>query len=83
MAFPRVNMASYQFYVLGGRDHVLQFLYSRRGSASRMDFVSTASGVDPNRRPDILIIGMVFLISSSLLGAVNFIATVIQLRALE
>ena len=85
MAFPRVNMASYQFYFLGGVIMFASFFIP--GGAARSGWTSyspTATLADPSRLfngQTFWIIGMVFLINSSLLGAVNFIATIIQLRA--
>jgi cytochrome c oxidase subunit 1 len=81
MAFPRVNMASYQAYVLGGVIMFASFFIP--GGAAQAGWTSyppLAEAV-PTDGQTFWIIGMVFLITSSLLGAVNFIATVIQLRA--
>jgi cytochrome c oxidase subunit 1 len=81
MAFPRVNMASYQFYVLGGV--VMFFSFFIPGGAAQAGWTSyppLAIAV-PTAGQTFWLIGMVLLITSSLLGAVNFIATVIQLRA--
>src|SRR5579859_4104943 len=81
MAFPRVNMASYQFYVLGGV--VMFFSFFIPGGAAQAGWTSypPLAEVIPTDGQTFWILGMVLLISSSLLGAVNFIATVIQLRA--
>ncbi len=84
MAFPRVNMASYQAYFLGGV--VMFFSFFIPGGAAKSGWTSyspLATVVDPHHPngQTFWIIGMVFLITSSLLGAVNFIATIIQLRA--
>jgi cytochrome c oxidase subunit 1 len=81
MAFPRVNMASYQFYVLGGV--IMFFSFFIPGGAAQAGWTSyppLAISI-PTDGQTFWIVGMVFLITSSLLGAVNFIATVIQLRA--
>src|SRR6516164_5418787 len=81
MAFPRVNMASYQFYVLGGV--IMFFSFFIKGGAAQAGWTSyppLAISI-PTDGQTFWIVGMVFLITSSLLGAVNFIATVIQLRA--
>ena len=80
MAFPRVNMASYQAYVIGGVIMFASFFIP--GGAAQAGWTSyppLAIAV-PTDGQTFWIIGMVFLITSSLLGAVNFIATVIQLR---
>ena len=81
MAFPRVNMASYQFYVLGGV--VMFFSFFIPGGAAQAGWTSypPLAVAVPTEGQTFWIVGMVLLISSSLLGAVNFIATVIQLRA--
>ncbi|HEV2209669.1 MAG TPA: cbb3-type cytochrome c oxidase subunit I [Verrucomicrobiae bacterium] len=81
MAFPRVNMASYQFYVLGGV--IMFFSFFIPGGPAQAGWTSypPLAEVIPTDGQTFWIIGMVCLISSSLLGAVNFIATVIQLRA--
>jgi len=81
MAFPRVNMASYQFYVIGGIVMFASFFIP--GGAAQSGWTSyspLATTVDTHGQA-FWLVGMVFLITSSLLGAVNFIATIIQLRA--
>lgn len=81
MAFPRVNMASYQCYVLGGV--VMFFSFFIPGGAAQAGWTSypPLAVAVPTDGQTFWLIGMVLLITSSLLGAVNFIATVIQLRA--
>ncbi len=85
MAFPRVNMASYQAYFRGGV--VMFFSFFIPGGAAKSGWTSyspLATLADLGHHPNgqtFWIIGMVLLITSSLLGAVNFIATIIQLRA--
>src|SRR5688572_17755775 len=84
MAFPRVNMVSYQSYFIGGVIMFASFFIP--GGAARSGWTSY-SPLATLAHPELVngqtfwIIGMVFLITSSLLGAVNFIATIIQLRA--
>jgi cytochrome c oxidase subunit 1 len=81
MAFPRVNMASYQSYVVGGIIMVVSFFIP--GGAAQAGWTSyspLATSIATNGQT-FWLVGMVFLITSSLLGAVNFIATIIQLRA--
>src|SRR5437016_2795699 len=85
MAFPRINMASYQAYFLGGV--VMFFSFFIPGGAAMSGWTSyspLATLADMGHHPNgqtFWILGMVLLITSSLLGAVNFIATIIQLRA--
>ncbi|HWC59949.1 MAG TPA: cbb3-type cytochrome c oxidase subunit I, partial [Verrucomicrobiae bacterium] len=81
MAFPRVNMASYQSYVVGGIIMLVSFFIP--GGAAQAGWTSyspLATSIATNGQT-FWLIGMIFLITSSLLGAVNFIATIIQLRA--
>ena len=81
MCFPRVNMASYQSYVIGGIIMVVSFFIP--GGAAQAGWTSyspLATSIATNGQT-FWLIGMIFLITSSLLGAVNFIATIIQLRA--
>jgi cytochrome c oxidase subunit 1 len=81
MAFPRINMVSYQCYALGGVVMLVSFLVP--GGAAQAGWTSyspLATSVATDGQTYWLV-GMVLLITSSLLGAVNFIATIIQLRA--
>lgn len=81
MAFPRLNMASYHVFLLGGIVMFASFFIP--GSAAQAGWTSyspLATTIATNGQAYWLV-GMVLLITSSLLGAVNFIATIIQLRA--
>jgi cytochrome c oxidase subunit I len=79
MAFPRINMASYQLFVLGGLVMLVSFFLP--GGAAQSGWTSYAPLSDINPGQTAWIIGMVLIITSSLLGALNFITTTIQLRA--
>src|SRR5881296_3658268 len=85
MAFPRVNMASFDCYFMGGVVMFASFFIP--GGAAKSGWTSyspLATLADLGHHPNgqtFWILGMVLLITSSLLGAVNFIATFIQLRA--
>ncbi len=85
MAFPRINMVSYQCYFLGGVVMLASFFIP--GGAAKSGWTSyspLATVTDMAMRPNgqtFWLLGMVLLITSSLLGAVNFITTIIQLRA--
>ena len=81
MAFPRVNMASYQCFAVGGVVMFVSFFIPGGAAQAGWTSYSPLATVIPTQGQTFWIIGMVFLITSSLLGAVNFIATVIQLRA--
>jgi cytochrome c oxidase subunit 1 len=81
MAFPRVNMASYQAYVIGGLIMFVSFFIPGGPAQAGWTSYSPLATTIVTDGQTFWIIGMVFLITSSLLGAVNFIATIIQLRA--
>ncbi len=87
MAFPKLNAASYWSYLLGGL--VMLYSFFVPGGAAKSGWTSyspLASVTDqqPNMwltGQSLWLIGMILLITSSLLGSVNFITTIIQLRA--
>lgn len=84
MAFPRLNMASYHLFFWGGAVMLSSFFIP--GGAAKSGWTSyspLATMADSNfiNGQTLWLVGMVLLITSSLLGAVNFIATIIQLRA--
>jgi cytochrome c oxidase subunit 1 len=85
MAFPRVNMVSYQAYFLGGVIMFASFFIpggaAKSGWTSYSPIATLADLAHPWNGQTFWILGMVCLINSSLLGAINFIATIIQLRA--
>ena len=81
MAFPRINMASYQAYVIGGIIMFVSFFVPGGPAQAGWTSYSPLATSIPTDGQTFWIIGMVFLITSSLLGSVNFIATIIQLRA--
>ncbi len=81
MAFPRLNMTSYWLYLAGGLVMLASFLVP--GGAANNGWTSYAplSDLAPGQGQTLWLIGMALLINSSLLGALNFIATIVQLRA--
>jgi cytochrome c oxidase subunit 1 len=81
MCFPRVNMASFHAYFLGGVVMVVSFFIPGGAAQAGWTSYSPLATTIPTDGQAFWLIGMVLLITSSLLGAVNFIATIIQLRA--
>ena len=81
MAFPRLNMASYQVYFLGGVIMLTSFFIPGGAAQAGWTSYSPLAATIPTDGQTFWLVGMVFLITSSLLGAANFIATIIQLRA--
>ena len=81
MAFPRLNMASFQAYVIGGVIMLASFFIPGGAAQAGWTSYSPLATAIPTDGQTFWIIGMVFIITSSLLSAVNFIATIIQMRA--
>jgi len=79
MAFPKLNMASYWVYFLGGVVMLASFFLP--GGAAQSGWTSYPPLADIAPGQTAWLLGMVFLITSSLLGSINFITTIIQLRA--
>ena len=80
MAFPKLNMASYWSFFAGGVIMFASFFVP--GGAANSGWTSYAPlSVIATTGQTLWLIGMIFLITSSLLGSVNFIVTTIQLRA--
>jgi cytochrome c oxidase subunit 1 len=80
MAFPKLNMASYWFYFTGGIVMLGSFFLPEGAAQSGWtSYPPLANIASPGQT--FWLLGMVFLITSSLLGSVNFIVTIAQLRA--
>ena len=80
MAFPKLNMASYWVYFVGGIIMIISFFLP--GGAANSGWTSYPPLADiATTGQTYWLIGMVFLITSSLLGSMNIIVTIIQLRA--
>ncbi|GJQ20966.1 MAG: cytochrome c oxidase subunit 1 [Bacteroidia bacterium] len=80
MAFPKLNMMSYWSYFVGGLVMLTSFFVP--GGAANSGWTSYPPLADiATTGQTVWLFGMVFLITSSLLGSVNFIVTIVQLRA--
>ena len=87
MTFPRINMVSYWAFFVGGVVMISSFFLpggaASAGWTSYPPLADLTSGGFAQRflsGQTLWILGMVCLITSSLLGAVNFITTIFQLR---
>src|SRR5206468_10630615 len=91
MTFPKVNAASFWAFAVGGVIMLISFFVP--GGAAKSGWTSytplaAIADSGPGQIPvfngqTLWLIGFILLITSSLLGAVNFITTIIQLRAKE
>ena len=80
MAFPKLNMMSYWFYFLGGVTMFASFFLPEGAAQSGWTSYPPLADIATTGQT-MWLFGMVLLITSSLLGAVNFITTIVQLRA--
>ncbi len=80
MAFPKLNMASYWLYFIGGVIMLFSFFLPGGAASSGWTAYAPLSVIAPIGQT-FWLIGMSFLIQSSLLGSVNIIVTIFQLRA--
>jgi len=81
MAFPKLNMMSYWVYFLGGMTMLASFFIPGGAAQSGWTSYPPLSVVVATNGQVYWLVGMIFLITSSLLGSVNFIVTIVQLRA--
>ena len=89
MTFPKVNAASFWAFWVGGLVMLTSFFVPGGAAKSGWtSYVPLAAIADKGEAYNpifngqtLWLIGFIFLITSSLLGAVNFITTIIQLRA--
>lgn len=80
MAFPKLNMMSYWTFLVGGI--VMFYSFFVPGGAPQSGWTSYAPlSVIASSGQTIWLISMVFLITSSLLGSINFITTIVLMRA--
>ena len=79
MAFPKLNMASYWAYLTGGVVMFASFFMEGGAAASGWTMYPPLSVIAENGET-VWLVGMIFLITSSLLGSMNIIVTIVQLR---
>jgi cytochrome c oxidase subunit I len=80
MAFPKINAASYWFFFMGGLIMLYSFFLPQGAAQAGWTSYPPLSIITPSGQT-VWLIGMIFLITSSLLGSINFIVTIVQLRA--
>jgi cytochrome c oxidase subunit I len=80
MAFPKLNMAGYWAYVVGGVTMLSSFVMP--GGAANSGWTSYPPLADiATTGQTVWLFGIIFIAISSLLSSMNFIVTIIQLRA--
>src|SRR5256714_15413924 len=81
MAFPRLNMASYWAFLPGGLLMLYSFFLPGGAAQSGWTNYPPLSVLTQVPGQTLWLVAMVLLITSSLLGSINFIVTIVQLRA--
>ena len=87
MAFPRINALSYWVYLFGGILIATGFLFDGGSAAAGWTAYAPIAGnsagnIDPvGAGMDIWLIGVLLLGSGSTLGGINFIVTILKMRA--
>ena len=81
MAFPRLNMLSYWVYLAGGLLMLASFFAPGGAAGSGWTSYPPLADLSPASGQTVWIVAMLLLITSSLLGAINTIVTILQLRA--
>jgi cytochrome c oxidase subunit I len=81
MAFPRLNLASYWFYLAGGLVMLASFFVTGGAANNGWTAYAPLSDLAPGHGQTLWLGGMGLIIVSSLLGSINIITTVVQLRA--
>jgi cytochrome c oxidase subunit I len=80
MAFPKLNMASFWIFLLGGIIMLSSFFATGGAPQNGWTSYPPLSDIAPMGQT-FWLVGMIALITSSLLGSINFIVTVFHLRA--
>src|SRR4051794_26608128 len=81
MAFPRLNMLSFWVYALGGLVMLTSFVVPGGAANNGWTSYPPLSVISATSGQTWWLAGMLLLITSSLLGSINTIVTVVQLRA--
>lgn len=82
VAFPRLNALSYWIFLFGGLYLNSSFLFGAAPNTSWVGYANlTSLQYTPGRNVEFWLIGLSILGISSILGGVNFIATILNLRA--
>ncbi len=80
MAFPKINAASYWCLFVGSVIMVSSFFLPEGAAQAGWTSYPPLADITVGHGQTFWLVGMVFLITSSLLSAINFIVTTIQLR---
>jgi cytochrome c oxidase subunit 1/cytochrome c oxidase subunit I+III len=81
MAFPRLNAFGYWVFAAAGIFMYSSFLFGQAPNAGWFNYPPLASAFTPAENIDFYTLGLIFLGISSTGGAINFLVTILKLRA--
>jgi cytochrome c oxidase subunit 1 len=82
MAFPRINALSFWMLPVGGALMFSGYFFGGTAQAGWTNYVPiTARAFSPQAGQDLWIVGLILIGTSSILGGINFLATIFKLRA--
>jgi cytochrome c oxidase subunit I len=81
MAFPRINALSFWLLPVGGLMIMSGYLFGGAAAEGWTGYTPLSSAYSPGPGTDLWLIGLILVGTASILGSVNFIATIFKMRA--
>src|SRR5436853_498614 len=81
MAFPRINALSFWLLPVGGLMILSGYLFGGAAAEGWTGYTPLSSAYAPGPGTDLWLIGLILVGTASILGSVNFIATIFKMRA--
>jgi cytochrome c oxidase subunit I len=81
MAFPRINALSFWLLPVGGLMILSGYLFGGAAAEGWTGYTPLSSAYAPGAGTDLWLIGLILVGTASILGSVNFIATIFKMRA--
>jgi cytochrome c oxidase subunit I len=81
MAFPRINALSFWLLPAGGLMIMSGYLFGGAAAEGWTGYTPLSSAYSPGPGTDLWLIGLILVGTASILGSVNFIATIFKMRA--
>ena len=81
MAFPRINALSFWLLPVGGLMIMSGYLFGGAAAEGWTGYAPLSSAYSPGPGTDLWLIGLILVGTASILGSVNFIATIFKMRA--
>ncbi|MDP9270453.1 MAG: cytochrome c oxidase subunit I [Chloroflexota bacterium] len=81
MAFPRINALSFWLLPVGGGLIMSGYLFGGAAAEGWTGYTPLSSAYSPGPGTDLWLIGLILVGTASILGSINFIATIFKMRA--